>query len=171
MRNQTYRFPNTTSFLLFILIAGTIAGCSGSKNAYSEGSHRAPGYVKKEYQQLIVYAKVEQDVYRQKLENAMVEYLGKQGYKSLPAYKNIDVSYKYDSVKFLNRINELKVDGVIAMDYLGQQTAVTDEYRYNGGMYNYFLSGSAPFDLQTTAKQVGYVRLDFYNLEDRKSVV
>jgi hypothetical protein len=169
MRNHSYCLLNTTSFLFIVLITGTIAGCSGSKKAYSETTYRAPGYVKKNYQQLIVYAKVEQDAYRQKLENAMVEVLGKHGFKAIPAYKNLDVSYKYDSVKFMSRINELKVDGVVAFDYLGQTTGVSDEYRYNGGMYNYFASGSAPFDLQTTAKQVGYVRLDFYNLDARVS--
>jgi hypothetical protein len=34
-------------------------------------------------------------------------------------------------------------------------------------MYNYFASGSAPFDLQTSSRQVGYVRIDFYNLDAR----
>jgi len=153
-------------FLLICISAGILFSCSGSKSA-SEGTYRAPGYVKKNYQQLIVYAKIDNDAYRQKLENVMVETLGKHGFKAIPAYKNLDVTYKYDSVKFMNRINELKVDGVIAFDYLGQTTGVTDQYRYNGGMYNYFASGSAPFDLQTSSRQVGYVRIDFYNLDAR----
>lgn len=170
MFNRFLRLANTTYLLLLIFIsASTLIACSGSKSAGSEGTYRAPGYVKKNYQQLVVFAKVEQDAYRQKLENAMVELLANKGYKAIPAYKNLDVSYKYDSVKFMNRINELKIDGVIAMDYLGKLTGVQDSYRYNGGMYNYFYSGSSPFDLETTSKQVGYVRLDFYNLDARTS--
>jgi hypothetical protein len=169
MRVSFFRFVLTgflsiSSFLTIIIIVG----CSGSKSA-SEGTYRSPGYVKKNYQQLVVYAKVDQDAYRQKLENAMVEVLGKHGFKAIPAYKNFAVTYKYDSVTFMNKINELKVDGIIAMDYLGQQTAVTDSYRYNGGMYNYFSGGSYPFDLETTAKQSGFVRIDFYNLDARVS--
>ena len=160
-------------FSLFILLMSIAAfmfiGCSGSKSAASDGTYRAPGYVKKNYQQIVVYAKIEQDAYRQKLENAMVEFLGKKGYKAIPAYKNFEVSYKYDSVTFMNKINELKVDAVIAFDYLGKQTGVSDSYRYNGGMYNFFTTGSAPFDLETTAREVGHMRIDFYNLDARVS--
>src|SRR5687767_12307655 len=101
-------------FVIAILLIGVgiLLGCSGSKNASTEGTYRSPTYVKKDYQQLVVYAKIEQDAYRQKLENAMVALLEKNGYKAIPAYKNFDVSYKYDSVRFMNLVNELKVDGV-----------------------------------------------------------
>jgi hypothetical protein len=163
-------FHQYAEFIFFLsIVAVTIVSCSGSKSAASEGTYRAPGYVKKDYQQIVVYGKIEQDAYRQKLENAMVDLLNKKGYKAIPAYKNFEVTYKYDSVTFMNKINELKVDGIIAFDYLAQQTGVQDSYRYNGGMYNFFASGSAPFDLETTSRQVGQMRIDFYNLDARVS--
>jgi hypothetical protein len=159
--------------VIFILVLATflsyLGACSGSKTATREGANRSPTYVRKNYQQIVVYAKVEQTAYRQKIENAMVDFLSKKGYHAIPAYKNFEEGYKYDSVKFMEKVYELKVDGIIALDYLGQQTTVADSYRYNGGMYNYFMSGSAPFDLETTSKQVGYMRLDFYNLDSRAS--
>jgi len=151
--------------LMFTILS--IAACSGSKSA--SNTFRSPTYVKKNYQQLVVYARIEQDGYRQRLENAIVSVLEQHGYHAIPAYKNFDVVYKTDSVKFMNRINELKVDGVVAVAYLGKQTTVQDSYRYNGGMYNYFASGAAPFDLETSAQQTGYFRLDFYNLDSRAS--
>ena len=169
MQSKLIRRPFFSYWLLLPIVVFIIIGCSGSKNAASEGAYRAPGYVKKDYQQIVVYAKIEQDAYRQKLENAMVEFLGKKGFKAIPAYKNFEVSYKYDSVTFMNKINELKVDAVIALDYLGKLTGVQDSYRYNGGMYNFFVTGSAPFDLETTSRQVGYMRIDFYNLDARVS--
>ena len=163
-------FHRLTSLLMFVsIVAIAISACSSAKSAAAGGAYRAPGYVKKDYQQIVVYAKIEQDAYRQKLENAMVDFLAKKGYKAIPAYKNFEVTYKYDSVTFMNKINELKVDGIIAFDYLAQQTGVSDSYRYNGGMYNFFASGSAPFDLETTARQVGQMRIDFYNLDARVS--
>jgi hypothetical protein len=69
----------------------------------------------------------------------------------------------------MNTINELKVDGIVALDYLGKQTGVVDSYRYNGGMYSFYMSGSQPFDLETASKDVGYFRIDFYNLDARVS--
>lgn len=166
------RIPTTSvmnagfHYSLMAIVVFSVA-CSGSKTA--SNTFRSPTYVKKNYQQIVVYARIEQDGYRQRIENAMVEVLEKHGYHAIPAYKNFDVSYKTDSVKFMNRINELKVDGVVAVAYLGKQTSVQDSYRYNGGMYNYFASGAAPFDLETTAQQTGYFRLDFYNLDSRAS--
>ena len=168
MLKKSFRHANTLALPLLFIAMISILGCTGSKNA-GENTNRAPGYVKKNYQQLVVYAKIDNDAYRQKLENSMVALLEKKGYKAIPAYKNFDVTYKYDSVKFMNTINELKVDGIVAIDYLGKLTGVQDSYRYNGGMYNFFATGSAPFDLETTAKQVGYVRIDFYNLDARVS--
>jgi len=151
--------------LMFTILS--IAACSGSKSA--SNTFRSPTYVKKNYQQLVVYARIEQDGYRQRLENAIVSVLEQHGYHAIPAYKNFDVVYKTDSVKFMNRINELKVDGVVAVAYLGKQTTVQDSYRYNGGMYNFFTTGSAPFDLETKSNQTGFMRIDFYNLDARVS--
>jgi hypothetical protein len=160
------------SLLLYVyaILAFNLA-CTGSHKSEGPppGVYRAPGYVKKDYKEILVYAKLENTAYRQKLENAMVDELNKRGYHALPAYKNFEVSYKYDSVQFMNKINELKIDAVIAFDYLGQRTTVEESYRYNGGMYNYFVTGSAPYDLETTSKQTGYMRMDFYNLDARTS--
>jgi hypothetical protein len=164
-----FRKQRLIFLLILIPIFISLAACSGSKTATREGANRSTTYVRKNYQQIVVYAKVEQTGYRQKIENAMVDLLSKKGYHAIPAYKNFDETYKMDSVKFMEKVHELKVDGVIAFDYLGQQTSVADSYRYNGGMYNYFMTGSAPFDLETTSKQVGYMRLDFYNLDSRAS--
>ena len=169
MISKFVRHSYTYYLLIASIVAGTLFSCSGSKSATADGTYKAPGYVKKNYQNIVVYAKIDQDAYRQKLENTMVDYLNKKGYKAIPAYKNFEVSYKYDSVTFMNKINELKVDGVIALDYLGKTTGVSDSYRYNGGMYNFFVTGSAPFDLETKSSQVGYMRIDFYNLDARIS--
>jgi hypothetical protein len=163
------RKRNSIFLLALLALFSYLGACSGSKSSTREGANRSPTYVRKNYQQIVVYAKVEQTGYRQKIENAMVDLLSKKGYHAIPAYKNFEETYKMDSVKFMEKVHELKVDGVIALDYLGQQTSVADSYRYNGGMYNYFVTGSAPFDLETTSKQVGYMRLDFYNLDSRGS--
>ena len=168
MTSKFIRYSYFSLLLIVSFLAVTMLSCSGSKSA-SEGVYKAPGYVKKDYQQIVVYAKIDNDAYRQKLENAMVGVLAKKGYKAIPAYKNFEVSYKYDSVTFMKKIDELKVDGVIAFDYLGHQTSVSDSYRYNGGMYNFFTTGSAPYDLETKSTQTGFMRIDFYNLDARVS--
>src|SRR5689334_9929035 len=81
--------------------------CTGSHKSEGQpqGAYRAPGYVKKDYKMIMVYAKLENTAYRQRLENAMVSELNDRGYHALPAYKNFDVTYKYDSVQFMNKIN------------------------------------------------------------------
>jgi len=168
MTSKYIRYSYFSLLLIVSFLGVTILGCSGSKGA-SEGVYKSPSYVRKNYQQIVVYGKIDNDAYRQKLENAMVDLLTKNGYKAIPAYKNFEVSYKYDSVTFMKKIDELKVDGIIAFDYLGQQTGVSDSYRYNGGMYNFFTTGSAPFDLETKSNQTGFMRIDFYNLDARVS--
>jgi len=163
---------NIVLSLLYVCFILTLnLACTGSHKSEGQpqGAYSSPGYVKKDYKEILVYAKLENTAYRQKLENAMVEELNKRGYHALPAYKNFEVSYKYDSVQFMAKINELKIDGVLAFDYLGQRTTTEESYRYNGGMYNYFYSGAAPYDLETTSKQTGYMRIDFYNLDARVS--
>jgi len=158
------------SITFLVLFAAVNIACTSSKHAGTQqGVYRAPGYVRKNYKEILVYARIQNPVYRQKLENAMVNELNNQGYHAVPAYKNFDVTYKYDSVEFMSKITELKIDGLVAFDYLGHQTAVQDSYRYNGGMYNYLYTGTAPFDLETSTTQAGYVRLDFYNLDARVS--
>ena len=155
--------------ILLLLFGISNLGCTGSgkSTGQPQGAYRAPGYVKKDYKQLIVYARLQNPAYRQKLENAVADFLNKRGYHTMPAYKNIDMTTRPDSVEFFGKINELKVDGLVALDYLRQTTGVQDSYRYNGGMYNYFYGCSSPFDLETTARQQGYMRLDFYNLDAR----
>jgi hypothetical protein len=147
---------------IFLLIA-----CSSPKDAYK--SVTTPGYVKKAYKQLVVYAKVEEDVYRHKIEDAMVDVLNKNGYSAIPAYKNLSVSYKYDSIKFMNEINALNIDGIISLSYLGKQTIVEDRYHYTGGPYSLSAGGSVPFDLETRSTKIGYVRVDFFNRDTRST--
>jgi len=103
MTSKFIRYSYFSLLLIVSFLAVTILSCSGSKSA-SEGVYKAPGYVKKDYQQIVVYAKIDNDAYRQKLENAMVGVLAKKGYKAIPAYKNFEVSYKYDSVTFMKQL-------------------------------------------------------------------
>lgn len=144
-----------------------VFACGSPKGSYT--SVTTPGYVKKDYKQLVVFAKIEEDVYRHKVEDAMVDLLTKNGYNAIPAYKNLTVSYKYDSVKFMSEINEKNIDGIIAMSYLGQLTKVEDRYHYTGGMYNVFSTNSVPFDLETKSSKIGYIRVDFFNKDTRST--
>jgi hypothetical protein len=154
---------------LAIFLSILIVGCSSPKDATTNASTTTPGYVKKDYKQLLVFARVEEDAYRHKVEDAMVELLNKNGYKAMPAYKHVAVSYKYDSTQFMSRINELNIDGIIALSYLGQRTVVEDRYYYTGGVYNVFSSNSIPWDLDTKSDKVGYIRADFFNLDTRST--
>lgn len=145
---------------LFFFVA-----CSGSKQAYK--SVITPGYVKKNYQKIIVFAKLDDLGYRKKLEEAMVKELGKGGINAIPAYSNLEVSFGYDSVAFMKRMEELKVDGFMAITYLGQKTTVQDRYRYTGGYYNMIGGGAVPFDLETSSLKTGFVQTYFYNGDAR----
>ena len=161
-----------TRLLVYTFLVTAISfACTGSKSAAGQpqGAYRAPGYVRKDYKEILVYAKVENPAYRQKVENGLADALTRKGYHAIAAYKNFDVAYKLDSAQFMDKINELKVDGVLTLDYLGYQTTVSESYRYNGGMYNFFVGGASPYDLETTSKQLGYMRMDFYNLDSRNS--
>ena len=170
MNSPVKRVITPLLFLTCIIVLNCACTGSHKSEGQPQGAYRAPGYVKKDYKVILVYAKLENTAYRQKLENAMVDQLNHRGYHALPAYKNFDVTYKYDSLQFMNKINELGVDGVLALDYLGQRTTTQDSYRYNGGMYNYLVvGGAAPYDLETSSRQTGYIRMDFYNLDARIS--
>lgn len=152
-------------FGVFVVLVVLLYACAGSRQAAFK-SNTDPTYVKKNYQNLIVFAKVEELVYRKKLEEAVVAELKKNGFTAIPAYSNLEVSYKYDSTQFMNRMRELSVDGFIAIDYLGQQTRVQDTYRYNGGVYS-VVGSYVPFDLETKSYKTGYLRVDFYNGDTR----
>lgn len=157
--------------LSFILVAAGIymlSGCGGPKEVGYK-SYKDPNYQRKDYKQLLVFARIEQDSVRHKVEESISGFLAGKGFNTIPAYKHLDVSYKYDSVKFMSKINELKVDGIVVVDYLGQTTVVTDEYRYTGGPYTMFSSNYIPYDLDTRSEKVGYARVDFYNLDSRAS--
>ena len=153
-------------FLVIALLLG--ASCAGSKNATYK-SQTAPGYVKKAYQKIIVFAKLEEDVYRKKLEEAMVKELEKKGFTAIVAYSNLDVSYAYDSVAFMKRVTELNADGFVALRYLGQLSSVQDRYTYTGGYYNLYGGGAVPWDLDTKSVKTGYVQVDFFNLDSRST--
>jgi len=155
------------SLLLVAIHIFCFIACSSPKDSYK--SVTTPGYVKKNYKQLVVFAKVEEDVYRHKLENAMVDLLNKNGYTAIPAYKSLSVSYKYDSTKFMNEMNALNIDGIIALTYLGKTTVVEDRYHYTGGPYSLTAGGSVPFDLETKSNKIGYVRVDFFNRDTRST--
>ena len=76
----------------------------------------------------------------------MVKELGKSGINAIPAYSNLEVSFGYDSVAFMKRMGELKVDGFMAITYLGQKKTVQDRYRYTGGHDNKIGGGAVPVE-------------------------
>jgi hypothetical protein len=75
MSGNKVGFSHAPIIFLAIFLSILNVGCSSPKDATTNASTTTPGYVKKDYKQLLVFARVEEDAYRHKVEDAMVELL------------------------------------------------------------------------------------------------
>ena len=145
-------------------LTSALTGCSSSKQgtAPTSNSFIAPGYVKQDYKKILVICKIDPETYRKRIEKGIVTELKDKRYPAGAAFEFVTQQLIADSVKLRATVEGMGYDAAILITYLGQLTAVQDEYTSNGNMYNIF-NGSYPvLDLETSAQKVAYFQTDFF---------
>ncbi|SHF40084.1 hypothetical protein SAMN05444008_107249 [Cnuella takakiae] len=135
--------------LLVILYCCNLAVACSSTSQINYQSTKDLAYQPRTYQKIMVLARIDKAEYRQRTEAALVQSLDDLDQKAIPATGNITQGYAQDSAAFLAQLKSMGVDGVFVINYLGEQTVVKDEWRYNGGVYFAYGGAYAPFDLDT----------------------
>lgn len=151
-------------YLMAISLLLLASGCASSKQSTPAASQNfiAPGYVKKDYKKILVICKIDPDTYRKRVERGVVAEFKEHRYNAGPAYEFVGPELMSDTAKLRATIEGQGYDAAILLTYLGQMTAVKDEYTANGNMYN-ILGGSYPVvDLETSAQKVAYFQADFF---------
>ena len=146
-----------------------LSSCSTSRpDAPSgSGSFIAPDYVKKEYKKILVICRIDPDTYRKRVEKGVVEELKGRRFQVGAAYEFVTQDMVRDTAKLRSTLEGMGYDAAILLTYLGQTTSVSDEYTYNGSMYN-ILGGAYPtMDLTTQSQKTAYFQADFFTAGTR----
>jgi len=167
-------FRSSTSFictagLSAILTVLSLAGCSSSKqpSSPSSGNFIAPDYVKKDYKKILVICRIDPDTYRKRVEKGVVEELKGRRFEVGAAYEFVTSDMLRDTLQMRSKLEGMGYDAAILLTYLGQMTTVSDEYTYNGSMYN-IIGGAYPvMDLETQAQKTAYFQADFFTAGTR----
>ena len=154
--------------ILFSLAFGF--SCTAPKEtAVDRSAYKAPNYVKKKYNKILVLAKLEQDVYRKRIEKAVVAELNDWGAKTIAAVDYFTTTDRGDSAKLMAKLDSLGVDAVLILKNAASQTYVDERAFYTGSMYSVF-GGIyySTFDIDTRSSQVIYMKTDFITKDPRQ---
>jgi hypothetical protein len=147
----------------------TALSCGASKDSSSEGpkSFIAPGYIKKDYQKILVLAQVDPDMFRKRIERNVIAEFKDHKYKvegSLEFYKPEMLA---DSLALRDEILKRGFDAALVLTYLGEMAGVRDQYNYNGNIYSVFYGAYPVFDLDTKSTKTYYFQADFFILNGK----
>lgn len=150
--------------LASIVLAFIFTTVGGSLELWAQDdiqSYINPTYKKKKYKKIMVLAPFDPPTYRKRTEKSLVEELKGRGIKAFPSTDILPDEVLKDTAEIIKRAKEAGVDGVVVINYLGQQTKITEQLDFNGAVYYYGLA-FATFDLDTRNVKAGLVQLDFY---------
>jgi hypothetical protein len=145
--------------------------CAGPTKMTTPGlGYTAGDYTKQKYKHVLVLSRVKDPIVRQKMENALADLLNRSGIKASASYKIVSAEDMTSQEKFVAKIENLGIDGLIAYTFYGTtQTQANDVATINGapvtsiGIFNVFLSPSYSFDLNTQLNSSSRVRTELYN--------
>lgn len=146
-----------------------LCSCSTTRTEAPKGSGSfiAPDYVKKDYRKILVICRIDPDTYRKRVEKGVVEELKGRRFQVGAAYEFVTQDMVRDTARLRSTLEGMGYDAAILLTYLGQRTTVSDEYTYNGSMYN-ILGGAYPtMDLNTQAQKTAYFQADFFTAGTR----
>jgi hypothetical protein len=164
--------PNMVrSFHLVVFLAFTMffgLSCGSSKETSSENKNFiAPGYIKKDYQKILVLAHVDPDIFRKRIERNVIEEFKAHKYKVEGSLEFFKPEMLTDSLTLRDEILKRGFDAAIVLTYLGEMTGTRDTYNYNGNVYSVFYGAYPVFDLDTKATKTYYFQADFFTLQGK----
>lgn len=136
----------------------------------SSNTYKNPGYVKKDYKKILVVARVEQMMYRRKIEDQMVTQLKDRKYSAIASHNFFSPGEQLDSVRLMARIDSLGVDAALVFQMFGQQSQAQETGYFTATMYSiwggvFFTIG---VDSDTRNVQLVYVKPYFITRADNK---
>ena len=155
--------------LMLAITAVGMSACSTSKTDAAKPSTNfiAPDYVKKDYRKILVICRIDPDIYRKRVEKGVVEELKGRRFEVGAAYEFVTSDMLRDTLQLRSKLEGMGYDAAILLTYLGQMTTVSDDYTYNGSMYN-IIGGAYPvMDLETQAQKTAYFQADFFTAGTR----
>ena len=163
-----FTLSGLVEFILFLAIM-CVSSCSTSRPEVPKGSENfiAPDYVKKDYKKILVICRIDPDTYRKRVEKGVVEELKGRRFQVGAAYEFVTQDMVRDTAKLRSTLEGMGYDAAILLTYLGQMTSVSDEYTYNGNMYNVFGGAYPTMDLTTQSQKTAYFQADFFTAGTR----
>jgi|688.fasta_scaffold231573_2 hypothetical protein len=163
-----FSIPGLLAFF-FCLSILCVSSCSTSRTEAPKGSGNfiAPDYVRKDYKKILVICRIDPDTYRKRVEKGVVDELKGRRFQVGAAYEFVTQDMVRDTARLRSTLEGMGYDAAILLTYLGQMTSVSDEYTYNGNMYN-ILGGAYPtMNLTTQAQKTAYFQADFFTAGTR----
>jgi hypothetical protein len=120
----------------FIAFCAIVYSCTTPKSATNDNTYKAPGYVKKDFKKILVVARVEQMMYRRKIEDAMVTQLKDRKHGAIASHNYFDPADRGDSAKLMAKIDSLGVDAALVFEMFGQQGQTQERGFFTATMYS-----------------------------------
>ena len=133
-----------------------------STSASGSQSYVAPGYVKKKYNKIMVVAILQDNAYRKRAENALVNELKSRGFKVIPSIDIFPNEMLKDTVAMKSAAEAAGIDAAITVRFVGAVTNVADESHAVGSTWGFYGFTYGVFTTESTTATTGLVQLDFF---------
>jgi predicted CoA-binding protein len=135
----------------------------------------SPTYKAEAYQKIAVLAKVNDDMARRFMEDAMVKALQDKGYGAIPSYPNFSSSQLATEDSLVKRAEELGVDALILFSDPKQATEYKQRQSVSAnvgvpvrvGFMHVYLGTNVPITGGSSKKQTVTLKCSFYNRSSR----
>lgn len=153
---------------LTLSLAGMISACSSSKQSTEKSSNFvANDYVKKEYKKMLILVRVDPDIFRKRIEKALVKEFKDRKYNVSGSLEFVTPELMKDTLALRNKVLEMGFDAAIVVTYMGEMSSITEHQVYDGNPYNLFWGTFPVYDTDTKGVKTRYFQGDFYRLDGK----
>ncbi len=155
------------SLVFFIALAG-MSACSSSKETQTKtsDSYIAPDYVKRDYKNILILARVDPDMFRRRIERSVIKEFKSRRYNVSGSTDFITPELMKDTITLKNKVVEMGFDALLVVTFMGEISSISQNVAFNGNIYSFF--GAFPvYSLETRGNKTRYFQTDFYRLDGR----
>jgi hypothetical protein len=162
---------NCNSFLIslaLLIVIASLTACSSSKETKTKtsDSYIAPDYVKRDYKNILILARVDPDMFRRRIERSVIKEFKSRRYNVSGSTEFVTPELMKDTISLKNKVVEMGFDALLVVTYLGEISSISENIVFNGNIYSFF--GAFPvYNLETRGNKTRYFQTDFYRLDGR----
>ena len=151
-----------------LIVIASLTSCSSSKETKTKtsDSYIAPDYIKRDYKNILILARVDPDMFRRRIERSVIKEFKSRRYNVSGSTDFVTPELMKDTITLKNKVVEMGFDALLVVTFMGEMSGISQNIVFNGNIYSFF--GAFPvYNLETRGNKTRYFQTDFYRLDGR----